>query len=124
MKKLVTLLAGTAVSLAMAGTAMAEKWDMPMAYSATNFHSAVGAEFAKCVTTGTGGDIEIVTHPSGSLFKGGLRILEGVDRRVFSLPGSLPGAVQETELLLYCLGHRFPVSYQPERFASDWMWAR
>lgn len=54
----------------MAGAAQAEKWDMPMAYSATNFHSAVGAEFAKCVTTGTGGDIEIVTHPSGSLFKG------------------------------------------------------
>lgn len=50
--------------------ANAEKWDMPMAYSATNFHSAVGAEFAKCVTTGTGGKIEIVTHPSGSLFKG------------------------------------------------------
>jgi TRAP-type C4-dicarboxylate transport system substrate-binding protein len=43
---------------------------MPMAYSATNFHSATGAEFAKCVTTGTGGEIEIVTHPSGSLFKG------------------------------------------------------
>ena len=54
----------------MAGAAQAEKWDMPMAYSATNFHSAVGAEFAKCVTTGTGGSIEIVTHPSGSLFKG------------------------------------------------------
>ena len=54
----------------LAGAAQAEKWDMPMAYSATNFHSAVGAEFAKCVTTGTGGDIEIVTHPSGSLFKG------------------------------------------------------
>lgn len=53
------------------GVAHAEKWDMPMAYSATNFHSATGAEFAKCVTTGTGGDIEIVTHPSGSLFKGG-----------------------------------------------------
>ena len=52
------------------GTALAEKWDMPMAYSATNFHSATGAEFAKCVTTGTGGEIEIVTHPSGSLFKG------------------------------------------------------
>ena len=26
--------------------------------------------FASCVTTGTGGDIEIVTHPSGSLFPG------------------------------------------------------
>jgi len=44
---------------------------MPMAYSATNFHSETGAQFAACVTSGTGGDIEIVTHASGSLFKGG-----------------------------------------------------
>jgi TRAP-type C4-dicarboxylate transport system substrate-binding protein len=51
-------------------SAHAEKWDMPMAYAATNYHSETGTEFAKCVTTGTGGDIEIVTHPSGSLFKG------------------------------------------------------
>jgi len=43
---------------------------MPMAYSGSNFHSVTGAQFAKCVTTGTGGDIEIVTHPSGSLFPG------------------------------------------------------
>lgn len=56
--------------LLVAGTASAEKWDMPMAYSGSNFHSVTGAEFARCVTTGTGGDIEIVTHPSGSLFKG------------------------------------------------------
>ena len=42
-----------------------------MAYSGSNFHSATGAEFAKCITTGTGGDIEVTTHPSGSLFKGG-----------------------------------------------------
>ena len=53
------------------GAASADKWDMPMAYSATNFHSATGAEFAKCITTGTGGAIEVVTHPGGSLFKGG-----------------------------------------------------
>lgn len=65
------LAAGAIVATAGVGAAQAEKWDMPMAYSATNFHSATGAEFAKCVTTGTGGDIEIVTHPSGSLFKGG-----------------------------------------------------
>jgi len=71
MKSLATVLAGTAVSMTMVGTAMAEKWDMPMAYSATNFHSENGAKFAKCVTDGTKGDIEIVTHPSGSLFKGG-----------------------------------------------------
>ena len=49
---------------------MAEKWDMPMGYSATNFHSQTGAEFATCVTEGTGGELEIVTHPGGSLFSG------------------------------------------------------
>lgn len=55
----------------IAAPAMAEeKWDLPMAYSGSNFHSVTGAEFAKCVTTGTGGDIEITTHPSGSLFAG------------------------------------------------------
>ena len=70
MKPLKSILAAGALSLAFTAPAVAEKWDMPMAYSATNFHSAVGAEFAQCVTTGTGGDIEIVTHPSGSLIKG------------------------------------------------------
>ncbi|ARE38340.1 TRAP transporter solute receptor [Rhodovulum sp. P5] len=69
MKALKTLLATTAMITA-ATTAMAEKWDMPMAYAATNFHSEVGAHFAQCVTEGTGGKLEIVTHPSGSLFSG------------------------------------------------------
>ena len=65
------MLLGTAAATFAVGAASAgEKWDMPMAYSATNFHSANGMQFAKCVTTGTGGDIEIVVHPSGSLFKG------------------------------------------------------
>ena len=63
-----TIMAAAAVMAA--STVYAEKWDMPMAYSGSNFHSVTGAEFAKCVTTGTGGDIEITTHPSGSLFKG------------------------------------------------------
>ncbi len=71
MKLLTSFLATTALTAAAAVPAFAgDKWDMPMAYSASNFHSATGAEFAKCVTTGTGGDIEVVTHPSGSLFKG------------------------------------------------------
>ena len=69
LKTLTATVVGSAAILA-AAAAQAEKWDMPMAYSATNFHSATGAEFAKCITTGTGGAIEIVTHPSGSLFKG------------------------------------------------------
>jgi TRAP-type C4-dicarboxylate transport system substrate-binding protein len=43
---------------------------MPMAYSATNFHSATGAQFAECVTQGTGGALKIQTHPGGSLYAG------------------------------------------------------
>ncbi|MCT8973628.1 TRAP transporter substrate-binding protein [Microbaculum marinisediminis] len=70
MKAVWTLMAATAVTIVGAGAATAEKWDMPMAYAATNFHSEIGADFAKCVTDGTGGKLEIVTHPSGSLFKG------------------------------------------------------
>ena len=45
----------TAAVAVSASAASAEKWDMPLAYSATNFHSATAAEFAKCITTGTGG---------------------------------------------------------------------
>lgn len=70
MKTLARLMAATALSTFAATAAQAEKWDMPMAYAATNFHSEVGADFAKCVTEATGGNLEIVTHPSGSLFKG------------------------------------------------------
>ncbi len=71
-KHLFLTAAAAALAAAMANAAQAaEKWDLPMAYSASNFHSAVGAEFAQCITTGTGGDIEVTTHPGGSLFKGG-----------------------------------------------------
>ena len=68
-KHAATLMVSAALAVT-ASAAFAEKWDMPLAYSATNFHSATAAEFAKCITTGTGGAIEVVTHPSGSLFKG------------------------------------------------------
>ena len=53
------------------GVAYAEKWDMPMAYAATNFHSEMGVVFADRVKDYTGGKIEITVHPGGSLFKGG-----------------------------------------------------
>lgn len=42
-----------------------------MPYSGSSFHSATGVKFAKCVTTGTGSDIEITVQPGGSLFKDG-----------------------------------------------------
>lgn len=64
-------LAAIAAGVALGGAASAETWDLPMAYSATNFHSAVGAEFAQCVTLGTGGDLTLTIHAGGSLFAGG-----------------------------------------------------
>ncbi len=69
-KPITNLLAAAALSGAAALPAAAEKWDMPLAYSATNYHSVTAAKFGECVTKGTGGEIEIVTHPSGSLFPG------------------------------------------------------
>ncbi|MYD78126.1 MAG: TRAP transporter substrate-binding protein [Gammaproteobacteria bacterium] len=44
---------------------------MPLAYSATNYHSENAAAFAAAVTEATGGSLTIVTHPNGSLYKGG-----------------------------------------------------
>lgn len=70
MTRFTGLIAASALALASALPAAAEKWDMPLAYAATNFHSETAAKFGECVTTGTGGAIEIVTHPSGSLFPG------------------------------------------------------
>jgi len=71
MRPLTQLACATALTAAAAVPAWAETWDMPMAYAGSNFHSATGAEFGECVTTGTGGEIEIETHPSGALFGGG-----------------------------------------------------
>ncbi len=48
----------------------AETWDMPTAYPAANFQTVNAQEFSKCVATGTNGDINIVLHPNGALFKG------------------------------------------------------
>ena len=69
MKHLRVLLSATALTAVSASAALADKWDMPMAYAATNYHSENGAEFAKCVTEKSGG-LEIITHPGGSLFGG------------------------------------------------------
>ena len=67
-KYLFTILVSIILSINLA---VAEKWDMALAYGAGNFHSANAAEFAKNVTEKSGGKLTIVTHPGGSLFKGG-----------------------------------------------------
>ena len=63
------LLAATA-AIAFSAPALAEKWDMPLAYPATNYHSETAASFGACVAEATDNAIEIVTHPNGSLFSG------------------------------------------------------
>ena len=70
MRKLTTLAAAIAAT-SISATALAEKWDMPMAYAATNFHSEMGVVFADKVRDYTKGEIDITVHPGGSLFKGG-----------------------------------------------------
>jgi TRAP-type C4-dicarboxylate transport system substrate-binding protein len=62
------LLIAAAAAALTATSAHAEKWDMALAYAATNYHSEIAAEFAAEVTENS--DLEIVTHPSGSLFGG------------------------------------------------------
>ena len=68
MKYLISVFVSLILSI---NVAIAEKWDMALAYGAGNFHSANATEFAKNVTEKSGGKLTIVTHPGGSLFKGG-----------------------------------------------------
>ncbi len=63
-------LAASALLLSASVVSAAEKWDMPTAYPATNFHTLNATEFAACVNSGTNGDITIAIHPNGALFKG------------------------------------------------------
>ncbi len=71
-----TKLGATVAATALMGTVAiadghAQKWDMPMAYAATNFHSEQGVIFADKVREYTSGAIDITVHPGGSLFGGG-----------------------------------------------------
>lgn len=65
----IVVAAGIAAGLA-AGPAAAETWDMPTAYTESNFHTGTAQAFAACVKEATAGAIDIVIHPSGSLFRG------------------------------------------------------
>ncbi len=71
MRYLLSAFAASVLCVSVAPAGAGEKWDMPMAYAAGNYHTQNGMRFADAVTRATGGDIEIVVHASGSLFKGG-----------------------------------------------------
>jgi TRAP-type C4-dicarboxylate transport system substrate-binding protein len=69
--KLKTLVCVTAVAGSLISTfASAEKWDMPMAYSNTNYHTQNAKLFAEAVKVATQGKLDIVVHGGGSLFGG------------------------------------------------------
>ena len=93
----------TALALAAAlgltaAPAGAEKWDMPAAYAASNYHTQTAIQFAEAVTAATDGELEIVVHPSGSLFKGG-----EIKRAVQT------GQAQIGERLISALGNEDPL---------------
>ena len=88
-----TLLIAVALS---GGAAAQEAWDMPMAYSATNYHSEIGAEFAAEVTEQSGGKLSITAHPGGSLF-GGAEIYGAVRRGVAPIGERLISALSNDD---------------------------
>jgi TRAP-type C4-dicarboxylate transport system substrate-binding protein len=67
---LITLMAITLTFVLIQPSTAGEKWDMPCAYSAQNFISQRYIKFAEIVTKNSDGKLEIVVHPSGSLYKG------------------------------------------------------
>jgi len=69
--KLQKLLVASAVTSALLSPMVhAEKWDMPMAYSNTNYHTQNANLFAEAVKVATQGKLDIVVHGGGSLFGG------------------------------------------------------
>lgn len=59
-----------ASALALTGAAQAQtKWDLPAAYSTSNFHSVNLAQFATDVDKATAGKLKITVHANASLFK-------------------------------------------------------
>ncbi len=59
-----------AAALLSTGALAADKWDMPMAYADSNYHTENGKKFAEMVNACAAGEIEVVVHGGGSLFKG------------------------------------------------------
>lgn len=78
--------------------AQAETWDMPVAYPASNYHTENAVAFAEEVNEKTGGALEIVVHPGGSLFKG-----DEIKRAVQT------GQVPIGERLISALGNENPL---------------
>lgn len=62
------VLAAAALGFATSASAQT-KWDMPVPYGDTNFHTQNIVQFAEDVKSATDGGLEITVHSNGSLFK-------------------------------------------------------
>lgn len=58
-----------AAALAAAPAVAETKWDMPVPYGDSNFHTKNVKQFAEDVENATNGELKIVVHSSGSLIK-------------------------------------------------------
>ncbi|GGK62540.1 TRAP transporter substrate-binding protein [Amphritea balenae] len=70
LRKLAKAVAITSIAVTSTLSMAAEKWDMPMAYTDSNFHTQNGKSFAEAITMATSGKLEVKVHGGGSLFKG------------------------------------------------------
>jgi TRAP-type C4-dicarboxylate transport system substrate-binding protein len=88
-----------AAMVAISTSAFAQtKWDLPAAYSATNFHSENLAQFASDVDKATAGKLKITVHANASLFKANeiKRAVQG-------------GQAQAGEILLANFANEWPI---------------
>ena len=99
MKIQFNMLAAAAAMVAISTSAFAQtKWDLPAAYSATNFHSENLAQFASDVDKATAGKLKITVHANASLFKANeiKRAVQG-------------GQAQAGEILLANFANEWPI---------------
>lgn len=70
LKTITKNIAITSIAIASQFSFAAQIWDMPMAYTDSNFHTQNAKAFAEAVKIATGGELDIKVHGGGSLFKG------------------------------------------------------
>ncbi len=68
-RRTVNLLVGLCFTGLATAAGAQTKWDLPGAYSASNFHTENLVQFAKDVDAATGGKLKIQIHDNASLFK-------------------------------------------------------
>lgn len=70
-RNLTGLTAAAVLTMGATGAMAQERWDMPVAYPASNYHTEYCEMFADLVRDGTDGAIDIIVHANGSLYGGG-----------------------------------------------------